>query len=583
MRKDGTVTAQFDTEFRTDTAHTPKAADTAAAAADRADEASDVSGTFDVAVVGYGPVGQLLATLLGQRGHRVIVVERYGDIYPMPRAVHFDHEVARILQSVGIRADTDPIIEPYDNWYEWRNADRQTLLKVDWRGVGPSYWHTSNFFAQPDLERELDARARQQPTVTLRRGFTASDIVADDEGVTLTVQPVGSDAASREPQTVRARYLIGCDGANSTVRTLTGLQITDLGFFFDWLILDMIPHEPMTFDPPAWQLCDPKRPTTIVPGGPGRRRWEFMALPGEDVNNLNKAETAWELLAPWGVNPANAVLERHTVYRFQAHWAQQWRAGRVLIAGDAAHLMPPFAGQGMCAGLRDVFNLVWKLDLVLGGAADDALLDTYGVERTPHVRYFIDVSIGLGQVICVPGEAQAAERDRNMMASIADPSLAPPPPDPPRLGLGLLSADDPQAGLLSIQSRVEYRGRTGLFDDLLGLGWFVLMVSPQPVTLSDAEQALLDRIGARVLRIAASGSRRDVDAVESLGDVDGRYQEWFQALGADTVIVRPDFYVYAATDLAGLPAALRTLEQGLGAVAPSSPSAAAVSVPAPAR
>lgn len=295
-----------------------------------------------------------------------------------------------------------------------------------------------------------------------------------------------------------------------------------------------------------------------------------------------------------GLTPDNAVLERHTVYRFQAHWAQQWRAGRALIAGDAAHLMPPFAGQGMCAGLRDVFNLAWKLDLVLRGAADDALLDTYGVERTPHVRYFIDVSIGLGQVICVPGEAQAAERDRNMMASIADPSLAPPPPDPPRLGLGLLSADDPQAGLLSIQSRVEYLGRTGLFNDLLGLGWFVLTVSPQAVTISESERALLDRIGAQVLRIGGEAAGADVaagvnsavgtgDAVESLGDVDGRYREWFGALGADTVIIRPDFYVYAVTDLDGLPGALRTLELGLGAVAPSNAPAADLGVPAHAR
>ena len=120
--------------------------------------------TYDVAIVGYAPVGQLLATLLGQRGYQFVVIERYPDIYPMPRAVHFDHEIGRILQAVDIRADTNPIIEPYDDWYEWKNAERETLLKVDWRGVGPSWWHASNFFAQPDLERELDARARQQPT-----------------------------------------------------------------------------------------------------------------------------------------------------------------------------------------------------------------------------------------------------------------------------------------------------------------------------------------------------------------------------------------------------------------------------------
>ena len=523
--------------------------------------------SYDVAIVGYGPVGQLLATLLGQRGYQVVVIERYAEIYPMPRAVHFDDEVARILQSVDIRSDTNPIIEPYDNWYEWRNAARQTLLKVDWRGVGPSWWHTANFFAQPDLERELCARAAAQTTVTLRRGLTAVDVQPDADGVTLTVKPTTAPTGAQqngtqqnetpEPETVRARYLVGCDGANSTVRKQMGFALADLGFFFDWLILDMIPNEPMTFDPPAWQLCDPARPTTIVPGGPGRRRWEFMALPGEDINDLNKAETAWEFLQPWGLTPDNAVLERHTVYRFQAHWADQWRSGRVMIAGDAAHLMPPFAGQGMCAGLRDAFNLAWKLDLVLSGAAADQLLDTYGPERAPHVRHFIDVSIGLGRVICVPGQADAAERDKQMIAQLENPRLAPPPPAPPRLGPGLLAPDDPHAGLLSIQSLVRHGDVEGLFDDVVGRGWFVLTTAPE-VPLSAAAQDTLQRIDARVLRIGSPGSAR-ID----LGDVDGRYVAWLAELGADTVVVRPDFYVYATTSAAGVAPVLAQLDAQL--------------------
>ena len=509
---------------------------------------------FDVAIVGFGPVGQLLAALLGERGYRVVAVERYADIYPMPRAVHFDDEVARILQAVGIRADSSPIIEPYDNWYEWKNAARETLLKVDWRGVGPSGWHTSNFFAQPDLERELDARARAHPTVTVRRGLTAVDVEEDDDGVTLTVQR--TDADSPGTTTIRARYLVGCDGANSTMRRLLGIDLNDIGFFYDWLILDMIPHEPMVFDPPAWQLCDPKRPTTIVPGGPGRRRWEFMALPGEDVNDLNRAETAWALLEPWGVTPDNATMERHTVYRFQAHWAQRWRVGRVLIAGDAAHLMPPFAGQGMCAGLRDVYNLVWKLDLILRGAAGDHVLDSYGTERTPHVGHFIDVSIGLGKVICVPDEHEAAQRDTQLRAAIADPSLAPPPPPPPRLGTGLLMPDDAHAGRLAIQARVSHAGHEGLFDDVVGRGWFVL--TTQPIALTPAARRILDRLNAQVLRVGQIGAV-DIDVI----DLDGRYGRWFAEIGADTVVVRPDFYVYSAGAATELDVALGKIDSQL--------------------
>jgi 2-polyprenyl-6-methoxyphenol hydroxylase-like FAD-dependent oxidoreductase len=514
---------------------------------------------YDVAIVGYGPVGQLMATLMARQGHSVVVFERHSQIYPMPRAVHFDHEVARILQSVGIRPDESDIIDPYDNWYEWRNAARETLLRVDWRGVGPSWWHTSNFFAQPDLEHELDLRARREPLVEVRRNCTVTGLAQDGAGVTLTVDDAAATEA--EPATFRARYVVGCDGANSTVRRLLDMPVNDLGYFFDWLIVDMIPNEPVTFDPPAWQLCDPKRPTTIVPGGPGRRRWEFMALPGEDIGELNKAETAWRLLQPWGMTPDTATMERHTVYQFQAQWARQWRRGRVLIAGDAAHLMPPFAGQGMCAGLRDVFNLHWKLDLVLRGW-NDALLDAYGSEREPHAKYFIDMSIELGRVICVPDEAAAAERDRQMKAALTDPTLEPPAPDPPRLGPGVLFAEDENAGLLSMQGRVEANGTQGLFDDLLGYGWLIITTQTAAElarAIPGEDLALLAELGARTVTI---GSTAEAD----VRDTDGRYGEWFQRLGADVVIIRPDFYIFSATVVTELKGALRALREGVAPV-----------------
>lgn len=517
--------------------------------------------TYDVAIVGYGPVGQLLSILLAQQGYRVLVVERHLAIYPLPRAVHLDDEVARILQAVDVRADTNPVLEPYDNWYEWRNADMQTLLKVDWRGVGPSWWHTSNFFSQPELERELDGHAQKYTDITLRRGFEAMGLDQDDDGVTLSIRPAAEADRTGHTEKARARYLVGCDGANSTVRQLVGLEVHDLGFYFDWLILDMIPDEPMTFDPPAWQFCDPARPTTIVPGGPGRRRWEFMALPGEDINDLNREDTAWELLAPWGLTADNSRLERHAVYRFQAHWAASWRNRRVLIAGDAAHLMPPFAGQGMCAGMRDAFNLVWKLDLVLKGRADDVLLDTYGPERSPHVRYFIDFSMELGRVICVHDEEAAAERDARMMAAIEDPALGPPQPPPPRLGAGALRRGDAHAGQLSIQSEVGHAGQQGLFDDVVGRGWLVLCRGAAATDLGLKAQALLDRLGGKVLGIGAP----DEPGVE-VTNPDGRYATWFAGLDADAVVVRPDFYIYAAvTGHDNLVAALEALDDDVPA------------------
>jgi 2-polyprenyl-6-methoxyphenol hydroxylase-like FAD-dependent oxidoreductase len=382
-------------------------------------------------------------------------------------------------------------------------------------------------FAQPDLERVLDARARALPGIDVRRGHEVVDVQQDDGGVRVEV------VASGGRTDVRARFAVGCDGANSFVRSRLGATATDLGFFFDWLIVDVRPHRPKVWSPLNVQICDPARPTTLVSGGPGRRRWEFMCLPGERSEDLNSVETAWRLLAPWGVGPADAELERHAVYRFQARWVDAWRNGRLLLAGDAAHQMPPFAGQGMCSGLRDAGNLAWKLDLVLGGRAPAALLDTYASERIPHVRATIDFSMALGKVICVPDPAEAAARDRAMIASAADPGSRPAVP-PPRLGPGVVLDGDPHAGELFPQGRVAHAGRTGLFDDVVGRGWTLLSRAADP-QLSPASAATLAGLGGIAAGIGGDGRVRDVDGI---------YERWFADAGADIVLQRPDFYVF---------------------------------------
>ncbi|WP_426574910.1 bifunctional 3-(3-hydroxy-phenyl)propionate/3-hydroxycinnamic acid hydroxylase [Aquihabitans sp. McL0605] len=392
----------------------------------------------------------MLATLLGRQGHRVLVVERHREPYQLPHAVHFDHEIARILQACGLGDQLATISEACDT-YEWRNAAGQVLLRFGGRPVGPSGWPDMNMFWQPALEALIEEAAHAQPSVEVRRGTSVAglDDHGDEAGVSLTL---AADLGGAEHQAY-ARYVVGCDGANSTVRDLVGISVTDLGFFYDWLIVDLAFHEPREFVPMNVQICDPVRPTTVVSGGPGRRRWEFMRLPHETVAELDDRDRAWKLLEPWAITPADATLERHAVYRFQARWAEHWHAGNVLLAGDAAHQMPPFAGQGMCSGLRDAANLAWKLDLVLTGTSSPDLLDAYEVERTDNVRAVIDFSMELGRVICITDPAEAAERDTLMAGGVDGDAVAAPPPLPGVTG-GLVHDGDPLHGLLFAQGRV---------------------------------------------------------------------------------------------------------------------------------
>ncbi len=390
----------------------------------------------DVAVVGCGPVGGVLATLLGRSGRDVVVVERHPEPYQLPRAVHFDHEAARILQACGL-GDALPGISESGSEYEWRNAAGQVLLRFGGRPNGPSSWPDANMFWQPALERLIEQAAADQPTVEVRRGWSVVGLddpsVASEAGIGSSESKVTLTLESQDggrPERLHARYVVGCDGANSTVRDLTGIGVTDLGFFYDWLIVDVALHQPRPFEPINVQVCDPSRPTTVVSGGPGRRRWEFMRLPDETVAELDDPDRAWELLRPWGITPDDAVLERHAVYRFQARWAERWRRGRSLLAGDAAHQMPPFAGQGMCSGLRDAANLAWKLDLVLDGRAPDTLLDAYEAERAENVRAVIDFSMSLGKVICVTDPDEAKARDELMAGGVVDGAATSPPPLP---------------------------------------------------------------------------------------------------------------------------------------------------------
>ena len=495
----------------------------------------------EIAIIGAGPVGTLLAILLGQQGKKVTLVERWPTIYDRPRAVTMDHEVARILATFGIDANNDPAIEYHEELYFWKNADLKDLQIVDWKSVSSSGWRVTYWFNQPELETRLHAIAATFPTIKLIRGWEAVSLKEEADAVVVglqeTAELVGNDGKQRS---LKADYVVGCDGANSFVREEIGIHVIDKGYFFDWLILDMVPHGDYKVSPAQWQLCDPQRPTTLVPGGPGRRRWEFMVKPGESSVEIAKPESAWRLLAPWGLNPDNATLERSAVYRFQARWAEQWRVGRCMIAGDAAHLMPPFAGEGMCAGFRDAVALGWRLNAVIEGKLSDAVLDSYESERIHHAKHYIDFSQELGKIICIADHEEAAIRDRKMMADLAARNHEPITGDLVTLGSGIWCEATPAAGELSTQGVVEYNGVKDRFDQAVGQGWIVVGLETNPADVLNAQQLQqLNRLDGRTVSVGKAGS--DCDAI----DIDGTYRQWLNSIDAQYVVLRPDFYVAA--------------------------------------
>ncbi|MFG2771001.1 bifunctional 3-(3-hydroxy-phenyl)propionate/3-hydroxycinnamic acid hydroxylase [Streptomyces sp. NPDC048350] len=535
------------------------------------DTGTGMKSEYDVLVVGAGPVGLTTAIQLATRGRRVGLVERWPQPYPLPRAVVFDHETARILASLGLADALPTLSEPAED-YEWRNGEGETLLRLAFDDTSHSGWPFMSIFTQPRLEAVLEERARSLPGIDILRGWEAVDLTEDTASVQLVLAESAGDRPMvrdgvRQHRTVRGAYVIGCDGANSFVRSRMRTAVTDLGFQYDWLVLDVIPHDQdRVWAPRNLQLCEPARPTTVVSGGPGRRRWEFMRLPGETVAELNQAETAWRLLAPWNLHPGNATLERHTVYTFQARWADTWRERRLLLAGDAAHQMPPFAGQGMCSGIRDAANLSWKLDLVMSGHADETLLDTYTTERSQHLRYAIELSVHLGRIICEPDPVEAAARDARMLAdrrARRDP-LAGMPPQTLTAGLLARRTDGTladQAGTLGRQGRVRFRDRAGLFDQVVGEGLVLLAAEDPRQVLDDAAVAWCEGLGVRLLRLTDDPA---ADGPFVVTDLDGTYLPHLAETGHQAMLLRPDHYVFgAAAHMDDVPALLAAFREGL--------------------
>jgi 3-(3-hydroxy-phenyl)propionate hydroxylase len=495
---------------------------------------------FDVAIIGCGPVGALAANLLGKAGLKTLVVEREADPFPLPRAVHLDHEMMRLFQSAGVidqvlgdMRDTDGHLHV--------GADHGVIRYMGTVGKPrPFGWSNDYFFYQPELEAHLRGALAAYPNVELRLGTELIALEQNAEAVTLSVL-----SGNRREQ-VQARYVIACDGSRSIVRKLLGIALEDLQFEEPWLVVDAEVDGEVRFPdligvPPhanlqklSVMMCDPRRPATVVPGRGNHRRWEFMLLPGEDDQAMMQPENVAELVGPYLDGVPHRIL-RAATYRFHGLIAEQWQSGRVFLAGDAAHQTPPFFGQGMCHGFRDVANLAWKLELVVRGQAPADLLATYQPERDPHVRAVIAAAVEAGRYICMLDPNQAAARDAAMRGRARETEPATAGDLIPAIERGIVLKDSEGAGERFIQPRISKSDK--LLDDVTGDGWrlFVASRSPAPVATD----------GVKTFNVA------------ELND-GGAVAAWLEQRGASCVLVRPDHYVFGTdNDPAALVAELR--------------------------
>ncbi|HTX93973.1 MAG TPA: bifunctional 3-(3-hydroxy-phenyl)propionate/3-hydroxycinnamic acid hydroxylase [Mycobacterium sp.] len=495
---------------------------------------NDIPDFVPVVVVGAGPVGVTAATILAQYGIDCLVLDRWANVYAQPRAVHIDDEVCRIVGRLGIADQFAAISRPArglqlrDPHMNVLGQFRRERLETD------NGYPQANMFDQPELEALLRSNLKRYPHAVLRGD---SEVTAVSQLGSGQVRVTFVDRVSGDEHHVETTYLLGCDGANSMVRAAIGSCMQDMGFEQRWLVVDVTTDAELNQWDGVHQVCDPHRAGTFMRIGPNRYRWEFRLQPDETADNFGTIATLYPLIRPWvqGVSPESLDLVRVAEYTFRAQVADHWRHDSIFLLGDAAHLTPPFIGQGLCAGLRDAMNLSWKLAGVVHGWLPDSVLDSYEEERKPHATYMIRFALAMGLTMTAGGGLG------NLLRRIVVPRLHLIP------GLRDRIVDSATPPLHS-SSLVIKDGRRGLagrlcpnpvlaegkrFDDVVGRHFAVVTAAP----ISGQHREELTRRGAVVVTVEPGSE----------------LAAWLRRGHANAAVVRPDGTVmYARRDAADI-------------------------------
>jgi 3-(3-hydroxy-phenyl)propionate hydroxylase len=499
----------------------------------------------DVVIIGYGPVGAVLANLLGAAGRSVLVLDQAGDIYDKPRAINIDHEVMRVLQRIGL-ADAVAAMSIVYQGTDFLGLDGEPIKVFE--PSPPPYllhWAPNLLFIQPEFERVLRGGVRRFANVETRLEHRVLSVWDGPDAAGLRF--VGSRGEEHE---TTARYVIACDGASSGIRRQLAISQESLDFDQWWTVVDAWVMRQTPLPRRTTQFCWPSGPTTYVVGPRNLRRWELKLMPGENPQDYDDLDVVRRRLAPF-VDTDAIEIWRAATYRFHALVAGQWQQGRIFLAGDAAHQMPPFMAQGLCSGIRDAANLSWKLIAVLGGRLPQSLLSTYEIERKPHIRELVSVTKALGEVIAELDPEAAERRDRELREALrSGETVTVRQQLVPNLTAGIVASDADgrprlPGGELFPQPRVRVAGgRSLLLDDLVGDRFLLVLRGRAASDWLGAAANMLARLGGLALTLVASAPDREHEFADEVGVLEA----WMRARNCAAVLVRPDKYVFGAAD-----------------------------------